>query len=385
MPFYVNDKLIGGASDLLVELGIDQKLVPFRKRTKEFEKDMPRDINGNMLRDRDGNPLSKSKIAGKPEFTAHVPKYGYEVRIRYAETQRPSPENKEHMLYTPMLISLDPSEDGSIPMESEQQFVFWFLHPWNLHSPLHVKGSQAFYSYKDEDARSKSENDHWEAQINAVSRIVGEYALPKSQLKMVAKGLGIAGVDEMSDDTLRKKLRQLATADPINFVNKIESREIIFSGKIQEAIDRGIIALRTLNGMSRWYLNNSEIIPVPFGADDRSVLMDELSANLFKYIDEINASLENKTLASNLSNPEYDKFFEQSVPEVKQVAELSFSQMEALRKMQEDEAYAAKIKKLASYNIEDQGLHYAQRKSYNDNIEAIEAYKKSLQESPAEV
>jgi hypothetical protein len=373
MALYLDDKKVGGIKELLTALKLDEKEIPYRKRVKEFQQIMERDIHGNA-RMKDGRNMTTRNITGRPEYTVYVPKLGYEVRIRIAQTQRK--DKDEGFIYTPNIISMIPGEDGIATITDDLEFAFWYLHPWCAHSPFYKTESQPFFEYKDDDAKSKMDNDNEENRINALSYIVGYNSKPIKQLRSLAKGFNIGGVDDMTDEVVKKQLRILANNDPVGFVNKIESRELVFSGEIQDAIDKGVLTLGSLNGMNRWYLSGKEILPISYGQDALAVLKDELSTKWYLYAKDIEAGLAKTEIASNLQNPAQDEVFEKhEVYKVEQRAELTPEQLVILKEMEADTAYMEKIKALAALDPTDPALHHSKLKSYNTNIAAIQAYK----------
>lgn len=373
MAIYLDDKKVGGIKELLDALKLDSKAIPYQKRIKEFQQIMERDIHGNV-RMKDGRSMTTRNISGRPEYSVHVPKLGYEVRIRLAQTQRK--DKDQGFIYTPNLISMIPGEDGVAQITDDLEFAFWYLHPWNRHSPFYRNDSQPFFEYKDDDAKSKMDNDNEENRINALSYIVGYNAKNIKDLRTLAKGFAIGGVDDMTDEVVKKQLRILATNDPVGFLNKIENRETVFSGQVQEALDRGVLELRNLNGMNRWYLNGKEILPISYGQDEMAVLRDELSTKWYLYADKIESALEGTQTNANLHNPANDEAFDPHMPyKVEQKAELTPEQIAIMKEMEADVAYLEKIRALAALDPEDPSLHHMKRKSYNDNIEAINAYK----------
>lgn len=377
MALYIDDKKVGGIKDLCEALKLEEKTIPYKKRVKEFEQKMERDIHGNPKRDEGGNYKTRRKISGAPAFSAYVPGLGYDVKIRFATTQRKVKDGD--FSYSPTLIDMVPAEDGTAAFSDPMEFVFWYLHPWNLHSPFHQAGSPHFYEYKDGDERSRTENDHEENLINALGYIVGQYAKPMRELRAMAKGLNMTAVDDMTDEVVKKALRDYAKKDPVRFIDQIDSRETIFSGMIQDAIDKGILATQSLNGMLRWYLNGKEILPVPFSADPILTLKEEMSTKWHLYAKDLQNALSGVNIASNLDKPELDEFFEEKqVVEHEYRGDITPELQEVLKKMKEEQWYDDKIKKLSLVDIDDPKLHVGTRKSYETNKEAVELYKKSL-------
>lgn len=372
---FIDDKKVGGVKQLLEQLELPKDAIPYKKRVKEFQQMVQRDANGN-IRMKDGRSMTTRNITGRPEFSVFVPKLGYEVRIRLAQTQRK--DKDDGFIYTPNIVDMIPGEDGVATVTDDLEFAFWYLHPWCAHSPFKKVDTEAFFEYKDDDAKSKTDNDTEENRINALSYIVGYNSKPIKELRTIAKGFNIAGVDDMTDDVVKKELRTLANNDPTGFITKIEGRETIFDGKIQELLDRKILDLRTFNGMSRWYLGESEILPISYGQDAIEVLRAELSVRYYLYAERIEDALKSVEIASNLQNPANDEAFEPLMPvNIEQKAELSSEQLALLKEMEADTEYMNKIKELAALDPSDPALHHMKLKAYNNNIDAINAYLKS--------
>lgn len=365
---YLDDKAVNGKKGVCEYLKIDPNSIPSNRR-KEFE------VTGGRV-DRDGNLRVRKSIDGKPEYSVYVPHLGREVKVRYAVSQ--SPVREGGFRYTGKTL-MEPAEDGSVLMKDENEFIFWFIRPLNRQSPFRREGAKFYYEYKDNDAKAKSEIELEEARIDALSIIVGSDSWSMAQLRQLAKGMNISGVDDMTDLVVKKNLKDRAYKDPLEFYKTANSREVIFSGKIQEAIDLKVLHVVDKNGMRRWYLNDEEILPIQYGDDPLNALKNHLSSEWYKYADEVNRGLEGRTVASNLNNPANDEFFEEA-PKVSQKAEMNVSFIEALNELKKDEIKFEKIKKLAEADIEDPSLHWATRKSYNENKELIDAYKASLEQ-----
>jgi len=376
MSLYVDDKKVGGIKELCEALKISEKDIPYKKRIKEFVQRMERDIHGKPKRDQNGNYTTRRKICGSPVFSAYIPALGYEVKIRFATTQRRLKDND--FSYSPTVLDMLPAEDGVAAFNDNLEFVFWYLHPWNLQSPFHQAGSPWYYEYNDEEAQSKTENDYDENMIDALGYIVGQYAKPMRELRAMCKGLNFGGVDDMSDEVVKKTLKDYAKKDPLQFINQVDSRETVFSGLIQDAVDKGILKTESINGMSRWYLNGKEILPIPYSMDPMLALKEEMSTKWHLYSAEIQNSLLGLTVTSNLAKPEMDEYFEKQVVEHEYPADVSPELKAVLKQMKEDQVYEDKIKKLAQIDPNDQTVHHQIRKSYEANKEAVELYKSSL-------
>ncbi len=370
MAIYLDDQVMNGTKQVLEYLKLEANTIPRPRRT-ELE------VLGGK-KDRDGNLRIAKSIYGVAEYTVFVPMLGREVRFRLATSQRP---NKDKGFdYTPKNIGIEPAEDGSVLITDELEFVFWYLRPMNRQSPFRKKHSKIFYEFKDNEAKSLAEGQLEEAKIEAMSMIYGSNRKSFKELREIAKGLNLPAVDDMSDSVVQSSLKAIAQADPVAFFNKATSREIIFSGKIQEAIDRDILSVKNINGMKRWYLGGEEILPLQHGVDDVKVLKEFLSEQWHIYATTLENLIKGQDVVSNLNNPANDKFFQEQETHVapQNKSEMNATLIAMLKDFEEKPYIKEKIVKLAEVDPEDPSVHHATLASYNKNIAYVEAYRESL-------
>ena len=375
MSIYLDDQVMNGTNAVLKYLGVDKSLIPTTRR-KLFE------VKGGKT-DRDGNLRICKSIYGVAQYTIHVPILGRQVKVRIASNQTPNKD--KGFLYSPKNIGLEPSEDGSVLVQDEEQFLFWFLRPMNKQSPFRSEFEKVYYEYMDNEDKAKTSIALEEARINAMSIIVGDNRWSVTKLKSLAKGLEVQNVDDMSTVILQEALKKIAYADPIAFYSNATSRDIIFSGKIQDAIDKDILTVKTMNGMKRWYLSDREILPLQHSEDPNIALKNFLAQNWHLYADEIQAGIDGKSQSTFLNSPENDAFFQE---EEKHITPETLSHVDGqivydLKQMDIKDEEFEKIKKIAEYDLSDPNLHHSKRKSYEMNKEAVDAYKESLKAESA--
>lgn len=370
MAIYIDDVVMNGKAEICHALGIDKNTIPVhRRKLFEFTHKKP---------DADGRVRSKKSIGGKPEYSVMVPKLGREVKVRYGISQRK--DKDQNFVYAPTMLSLEPAEDGSVLMSDELAFIFWFLRPMCRQSPFRQRTDKFFYEYQDNEAKATATVEKEQKRIDALNIIVGvNEGWSMSKLRQLAKGMKMSGVDDMTDNVVKDKLIAKAYSDPLEFVNQASSREIIFSGKIQEAIDRNILNIKKPNGMARWYLNEEEILPLQYGVDERAELMNYMALNWHLHADKLQAALDNKTIETNLNNPENDKFFDEPVPEVNMPAQIGASMTDLMKQLNEDEKLREKIIRFSKLDPEDPSVHHMIRRQIKDAMPLIEAYRKSLE------
>ncbi len=367
MAIYLDDKVMNGKKEVLDYLKLDSGTLPTVRR-KELQ------VLGGK-RDKDGNLRISKSIYGVAEYTVFVPLLGREVKVRLARTQRP---NKDKGFdYTPKSIGIEPAEDGTVHVTDELEFLFWYLRPMCSQSPFKPRNGKAFYEFKDNEANANAEARVEEARIDALSLIYGENRKTANELKEIAKGMNIVGVDDMSHAVIQSELKKRANANPLEFYNQATSREIVFSGKVQTAIDMGVLEVRNINGLRRWYLLGDEILPLSHGENDVQALKEFLSAQWYLFSDKIQNGLDGKNVLSNLNTPENDDHFtEHKVPEIK--AEISASFNDVLKELEKQPFLLEKVQKWADLDPEDNSVHFKTRESMQKNQVYIDAYKESL-------
>lgn len=375
MAIYLDDAVMNGKKDVLDYLKLDPKIIPnHRKKLFEFT---------HKKADQDGRVRIKKSIFGSPEFSVFVPHLGREVKIRYAVTQRR--DKDKNFIYSPPSIGIEPAEDGTVVMNNDLEFLFWFLRPLCKNSPFRTATQRSHYEYQDNDFKATTELDLEENRVDAVSIVIGNNAWAISKLRMLLKGLNESGVDDMTDVIVRKKLKDRAYANPIDFINIAESREVMFSGKLQECIDRKILKVESKLGMKRWYLLEEEILPLQYGVDEVRELKNFLSVNWHLFAETIQNALGNKTVERSLNKPELDQYFaDNKVEPVIQRAEVTPAFNKELRMMEEDAALKDKIIMLSKIDPNDKSVNIGLRQSYKSKIKFIEAYLESIKEPEPE-
>jgi len=368
MALYIDDQAMTKKAALEF-LGISPSFIPQVRRkiiqcvTKQVDKDKVR---------------PPKSIGGKPVYLVYVPHLEKEISIRYATSQK---KDKDHnFIYPhPKTLALFPAEDGTVLIPDELEFLFWFLRPMCEQSPFRNSAQQIYYGFKDDNAKATADMEREEKYIRAISILVGPDAWSDLQLKHLAKGMSIQGVDDMTPMVVKNELKKLAYRDPVKFYESANSREIIFSGKIQEAIDGKVLVLKSLNGMQRWYLKNEEILPIGFGQNALIELKNHMAEKWFLYADKINEALKGIDLLAKLNNPINDEAFEETAIPVKGKirAELTPEEIEVLKQIKAKEWLEAKMHKIDGYDLNSPKLMASQRKSYEDNKEIYAVWKKA--------
>lgn len=365
MAIYIDDVVVNKAK-LFETFGVAKNAVP-SPREKRFQ--FPVRV------DSDGNKRHLGRLMCN-EYSIYVPSLNREVRVRYANSQKKDKE--ENFIYFPTDNEMQAGEGGEVLITDEMVFLFWYINPMNRQSPFRKPQAPVFYEFLDNDHLAKVSNNKDETRITAMSIVLGLNAWPIARLRTLAKGMGIGGVDTMTDDVVKSLLKGRAFKDPDNFINQAESREVAFVGKIQEAIDRNIIQLKTLNGMQRWYMGSNEIVPVQYGIDARKILDDHLSAKWYMYSDEINQLLDGTSIATNLSKPENDEHFEDA-DMIETISEIDSTVWNEYLVLKADDLKFQKIKKYAEVDLNNPATYTNTKKAVENHAEEIALYRKGLE------
>jgi hypothetical protein len=266
--------------------------------------------------------------------------------------------------------------DGTCLIPDELEFLFWFLRPMCLQSPMRRPEQVSFYQFQDHNERAERDLEMEEERMKAMSIFLGRDAWPDAQLKTLAKGLNIAGVDDMTPLVVKSELKKLAYKNPREFYTRASSRDIIFSGKIQEAIDGKVFVLKSLNGMQRWYMGAEELLPITYGQDPLNELKNMMAEKWYLYADKVNDALAKNDISAKLNNPVNDAVFK-AEPELKIKAELTDKELKFLAEIKKNDWLEEKMKKIHAYDkSEPDKMHPSQLKSWKENEEMYEAWKK---------
>lgn len=324
--------------------------------------------------DADGNKRYLGRLMCN-EYSVYIPNLNREVRVRWANSQKKDKDG--NFEYTPTDNEMKAGEGGEIMINDDMVYLFWYLNPMNRQSPFRKPQAPVYYEFLDNDNLARVANDKDETRITAMSIVLGKNSWGITKLRTLAKGIGIGGVNDMTDSVVKNLLKERAFKDPDLFLNQAESREVEFSGKIQEAIDRNIIQLNTVNGMQRWYLKGKEIIPVQYGIEARKVLDEHLSAKWYMYSDEIRDSLEGTSIATNLASADNDEHFSQA-DNIETLSECDAEVWESYMNLKKDQFKFERIAKYADVDVNNAGIHPNKRKVAIDLAAEIAIYKQAI-------
>ncbi|WP_418360166.1 hypothetical protein [Sphingobacterium detergens] len=373
---YIDDKKVG-LKELFSELGIENNL-PKNVRERIFEL-------RNIVKDRlNGGVRMPRSFGGVPEYTVYSKKHQHNVKIRFAISQ--THRKDKEPLYQPVLLSLIPDAKGQIEIHDDVEFIFWYLHPLHEFSPFRKKDAGYDFKYLNKDGIAAQEVSKHEYYINAISVIVGDKSWNILKLRQFAKGLRIPGVDDLTDSQVKKILIDLAEKNPVDFYQKTQVSDHHFDGFIQDAIDKGILEKKSINGLERWYLSGEELLPIQYGVDAHQSLSDHIAINAKELLPKIKNALvgqtksailntaENKALIMDLENTEEETSLYEDQANAKNVTTISTN----IKRVDDDEDFRKRIEDQLSkrQKAEDNGekLHFQTEQWFVDNKDAVQYY-----------
>jgi hypothetical protein len=299
---YIDDQKVS-IKEALRLLGVKEERIP-AKTYKVFKiadkKKKPDRVNGGYLVPR--------SLTLKPYFTAPSPELGYNVEVRYVSQVVPKRDKdgdiqQEYFPHNMEFLG------EAIAVDDSETFMWWFLNPNNRQSPFRAVNTGFYFEFEDREEMAEAEIEHTYYLTKALSLVMGDHALDVIRLKQLAKGMQVPNAEGMTYKLVQAALIRLIRQDPQKFYNKATSKTIQFEGVLQDAVDRGVLELRSLNGVKRWYLSGREILIVNDGKDHRQSLDEFIAENMEQYWPDILRGLEGVTTETQINMPDNAEFF----------------------------------------------------------------------------
>jgi len=202
--------------------------------------------NGNV-------PKVGNGISIRPKFRCTIPGTKQKAEIRYAQSQTPEKNsNGTSFDYKPRYVTNEGSKFsflGDLDLG-----LFMFLYPGNTFSPCREAGRRYdnLYEFVDTKARAIKRLGAINAKTKALSHAERTDIF---DLRIIAKGLNVPGVEKMDDDTVRVTMMEFADnpATTQKYIDAINSSTTKYDGRIVNLIDKGIIAIKKIGGNRQWY------------------------------------------------------------------------------------------------------------------------------------
>lgn len=197
---------------------------------------------------------------------------------------------------------------GDAALKSDiDEAVYFYLHPKNRTSPFRSpKTTKPWrYDFIDNEARSNAVIDSIKILSGALSHATG---LTGKMLKIMAKGLEIAGVDAMEPSQVTAALLLKAKSNPELYMERVNrSNEVVFKGIIQDAIDKNLIICKEKMGLKSWIWNagknkGEKIVDVlGNNVDQNLILFNHINANIESFYTPITQLADEVTSVENAS------------------------------------------------------------------------------------
>lgn len=371
---YVDDVNVG-TKELCVMLNIDPAIIP-TKLSRIYE------INpSKVTRDGNGNEKTPRRCGIQTKFNVHIKSLGKSVQVRYAKDV--IKENKNGFVmprYSPGQLFINGKEEL---VQDDVEHFFRYINPDCYNSPFREMSRPWRYLFKDNEANAKLDLLRDEQEMRAMSMIIGNSALPTSQLRQIAKGMNIGGVDLLTDAEVKNKLKVKAKENPNRFYDDATSRSIQFTGLLQDVVDNHLVRVISNNGYKRWYFVNEELCVIPSGANEMEALKDTVTRRM-DLIPQFMTALEGRSIETELNKPENAHFFNQFKPNPDETrGGISPNIKVENKEINADMALKAEVKALAEEeDAELTGglkMHHMRKQKLERLRKEVDAYKESLQ------
>lgn len=233
----INDKIIS-RTDLCKRFEVDIERI---KKRPEFEglKSWTDHANGGKKRFNSGsNVLARILVEDKDN---EMP-----LEIRYAVSRRKNKDNDDYD-YSPARVTFE--GEGMQLSEDLDLAVFAYLHPTNSLSPFHKAGDKSSFEFVDTTARATKRINDLDALGEA---IVHAKTISGNDARILAKGLGIPGIEGKEDREVSADLMDYASKNPAVYLQKKSQRITMVEGQIEHFIDKGIFKQETIGETRRW-------------------------------------------------------------------------------------------------------------------------------------
>lgn len=283
----INDDIIS-RKDLCKKFGVDYAKIEKRPQFEGTQgwKDM---ANGGKIKFNSGySKLSRFWIEDKETQTP--------MEIRYAKTRRFS-KDADGYLYEPKRIVF-PGEGMQLSDDLDLA-VFAYLHPVSRLSPFH-KGGKSHFEFIDVQARADkkiSDLDTLGEAIVHAKTISGHNAI------ILAKGLGIPGVEYMGAREVNATLMEFASKNPAVYMQKKNQQLTMIEGKIEHFIDKDVFHMQQIGSVRRWVWTKGEregqtiVDVINITANPREALKNEIKNHLDEYLHLLN-NMDNQVSAN---------------------------------------------------------------------------------------
>lgn len=214
---------------------------------------------------------------------------GLKAEIRYAES------NNTKIVGERVIDQFEPryvkAEGANFSYQNNIDLaVFMFLNANNTLSPLrnpNNKNAKPKFEYVDTRKRANAKI----ADIDALGAAMEHSRnLAEDKLVLLAKGLGIKGLEKKEPYEIRAEVMEFAKNDPKIYNQKINTELTYIEGRIWNLVDKGVIKLTTVGNVRRWLWAKGER-EGEFIMDITNVVQDARQALKNYFFSDLNAHM----------------------------------------------------------------------------------------------
>lgn len=242
-------------------------------------------VNGGRIKTPAGNAFRSNFYATDPETKTRV-------EIRYALSHNP------RIVGTTVIDNFEPryvNFDGSVKEYAGDQdlAVYMFLNPNNAGSPLRDKNNKAKAKIDYIDARKRNDDKAKDIAI-ATQAMAYASALGHKDALILAKGLGIKGINKKDEDLVKVDVQEYAMKNPKQFMLKVNDQTTMIEGRVMHLVDKNIIKLTQIGNVRRWLWTSGafkdEILVdvINPSQDPREALKNHIFSDINKYHNILN-------------------------------------------------------------------------------------------------
>lgn len=176
-------------------------------------------------------------------------KNGISREIKYAASKAnvKDKDGKVREVYSPKKVQI---EGDTTVVTKLDLAIYFYLYPSNKQSPFRTETSAIWtYSFVDRQSIAKETIGRGDDMLNALQH--AKKATGKD-LKVLAKGMGLDGVDDMSELQIQAALSNLALVDPKAYLTKVGKQTTKMEGIVIDAVDKNVFKLDSSLGSLKW-------------------------------------------------------------------------------------------------------------------------------------
>lgn len=229
---------------------------------------------------------------------------GQSYTLEYTDFPAPLSDSGTPLIKKNIVFPIvDPSWYMKTDDQNIEKTLIVFLWKGNKNSPLRIDSrDDVYYETYDPEADAKLENQAFQSQMDFLFEMKQQFQDNPYMVRVRAKGLdnilSIPNLDTISDSELELKLMKKASTDLKEFKKAWNDPATAEKGTLQDAIDKKVIVLTSVNGIQTWIWadNKEQLVQVPQGIDARLKLREYFINNIATTLGILQTKLESVNL-----------------------------------------------------------------------------------------